>query len=89
VRFVTYDDNFYQISIQDNGIGIPEEQHKKVFIIFQRIHKRGDYEGSGIGLATCKKIVECLGGKIWIDSTEGEGRGGDNLPFLTAQMSFK
>lgn len=73
VRFAAYDDNFYQISIQDNGIGIPEEQYKKVFIIFQRIHKRGDYEGSGIGLATCKKIVECLGGKIWIDSTEGEG----------------
>jgi len=73
VKFVTSDDNFHQISIQDNGIGIPKEQHEKVFIIFQRIHKRGDYEGSGIGLATCKKIVECLGGKIWIDSTEDEG----------------
>ncbi len=73
IKSVTYDDNFHQISIQDNGIGIPKEQQEKVFIIFQRVHRRGDYEGSGIGLATCKKIVECLGGKIWIDSTEGEG----------------
>jgi len=73
IKSVTCDDNFYQISIQDNGIGIPTEQCEKVFIIFQRIHKRDDYEGSGIGLATCKKIVECLGGKIWIESEEGEG----------------
>lgn len=68
-----YDDNFHQISIADNGIGIPKEQAKKVFIIFQRLHAREEYEGSGIGLATCKKIVECLGGKIWIESAEGEG----------------
>jgi len=73
MRYVTRGDNFYQISIADNGIGIPKAQTEKVFIIFQRVHKRGDYEGSGIGLATCKKIVECLGGKIWLESVEGEG----------------
>ncbi len=73
IKLVTSDDNFHQISIQDNGIGISKDQHKKVFIIFQRLHKRSDYEGSGIGLATCKKIVESLGGRIWIDSAEGEG----------------
>jgi len=73
IKSVTYDDNFHQISVQDNGIGIPESQREKVFIIFQRVHKRSDYEGAGIGLATCKKIIECLGGKIWIDATKEEG----------------
>lgn len=73
IETTDYDDNFYQISIADNGIGIPESQTQKVFIIFQRLHAKLDYEGSGIGLATCKKIVECLGGKIWLESIEGKG----------------
>jgi len=73
INAVSHDEYFYKISIKDNGIGIPESQQKKVFLIFQRAHTRSSYEGTGIGLATCKKIVECLGGKIWLESTEGKG----------------
>lgn len=63
----------YVISLKDNGIGIKKEFQERVFAIFERAHARHEYEGSGIGLATCKKIVEGTGGKIWLNSTEGEG----------------
>ena len=63
----------YLISLDDNGIGIKKEFHDRVFAIFERLHSRSEFEGSGIGLATCKKIVAGAGGKIWLDSTEGVG----------------
>lgn len=63
----------WEFFVQDNGIGIEEEYYDKIFVIFKRLHRYNEVAGTGMGLTVCKKIIENLGGKIWLESKYGEG----------------
>ena len=75
VEVACRDDNGnYTFSIRDNGIGIDQQYHDKIFKIFQRLNRREDYKDTGVGLTICKKVVEAHGGTIWVEgSNPGEG----------------